>query len=88
MIIKLTLERITAERVDLYSYVPSPGKNIHVSFNPVPVDESVPKEDNIEEAVENLRRIRSGGASGMRAEHLNGWLEASKRKKREAEEEG
>ena len=54
-------------------------------------------EDEIEEAVKKLRRNRSGGALGMRAEHLKGWLEASNRgklvedkgeEKTEEEEEG
>ena len=81
----LTLERITAERVDLYSYVPSPGENIPVTIKPVEVDDSVPTEDEIEEAVKKLRRNRSGGPSGMRAEHLKGWLAASKRGKRAAD---
>ena len=44
---RATLERITAERVDLYSYVPSPGTNIPVSVIPVLVDDSVPTEDEI-----------------------------------------
>ena len=38
-------------------------------------------EDEIEDAVKNLRRNRSGGALGMRAEHLKGWLAASNRGK-------
>ena len=59
-----TLERITAERVDLYSYVPSPGENIPVTVTPVEVDDSVPTEDKIEDAVKNLRRNRSGGRRG------------------------
>ena len=62
---RATLERITAERVDLYSYVPSPGENIPVTVTPVEVDDSVPTEDKIEEAVKKLRRNRSGGLSGM-----------------------
>ena len=39
---RATLERITAERVDLYSYVPSPGENIPVTVTPADVDDSVP----------------------------------------------
>ena len=39
----------------------------------------VPTEDNIEEAVKKLRRNRFRGPSGIRAEHLKGWLTASKR---------
>ena len=55
---------------------------------PVPVYNLVPIEDEIEEAVKNLRRKRSGGASGMRDEHLKGWLVASKLKNREAADKG
>ena len=84
---RATLERITAERFDLYSYVPSPGENTPVTVKPVKVDDSVPTEDEIEDAVKKLRRNRSGGPSGMRAEHLKGWLTASKRGKRVAEKE-
>ena len=61
---RATLERITAERVNLYSYVPSLGENIPVSVKPVEVDDSVPTEDKIEEAVKKLRRNRFGGAVG------------------------
>ena len=85
---RATLEWILAERADLYRYVPSPGTNIPISVNPVPVDDSVPTEDEIEGAVKHLRRNRSGGSLGMRAEHLKGWLAASKRRKRETADEG
>ena len=83
-----TLERITVERIDFYRYVPSLGTNIPISVKPVPVDNSVSTEDEIEGAVKNLRRNRSGWTLGMRAKHLKGWLTASKRRKREAAEEG
>ena len=63
----------------------SPGENIPVTVRPVKVDTSVPTEDEIEDAVKNLRRNRSGRASGMRAEQLKGWLTVSKREKRAAE---
>ena len=52
------------------------------------MDDLALTEDEIEEGVKNLRRNISRGVSGMRAEHLKGWLAASKRKKREAAEEG
>ena len=44
-------ERVTVERVDLFSYVPHPGENIPVSVDTFPVDDLVPTEDNIEWAV-------------------------------------
>ena len=62
---RTTLEWITAERVDLYSYVPSPGENIPATIKPAEVDDSVPTEDEIEEAVKKLKRNRSRGPSGM-----------------------
>ena len=92
-----TLERITAERVELYSHVPPQGDNILVTVTLSDIDDSVPTEDEILEAVKKLRRNRSGEASGIRAEHLKGWLVAAKRRqmaeekgeeKTEAEEEG
>ena len=66
----------------------SSGKNTPIYVKPFLVDDSVPTEDKIEEAVKHLRRNISGGSSGMRDEHLKGWLAASKRRKREAAEEG
>ena len=47
----VTLERIKAERVEMYSYVPPPGANIPISVQPFPVDDSIPMEDKIEWAV-------------------------------------
>ena len=68
-----------AERVNLYIYVSYPGENIPVTVAPAEVDDLVPTEDEIEDAVKKLRRNRSGGPSGMQAKHLKGWLAASNR---------
>ena len=67
---RVTLERIMAERVELYSYVPPPGTNTPISVQPFLVYDLVPTEDEIEWAVTQPRNHRSGGSSGMRAEHL------------------
>ena len=69
---RATLEGIIAKRANLYSYVSSPGENIPVTVAPAEVDDSVPTEDDIEDAVKKLRRNRLGGPLGMRAEHLKG----------------
>ena len=47
----VTLKRITAERVELYSYVLPPGINIPIYVKPFPVEDSVPTKDEIEWAV-------------------------------------
>ena len=47
------------------------------------MDDLVLTEDDIEWAVKRLRNHRYGGPSGMRSEHLKGWLAAAKKKERE-----
>ena len=68
-----------------------------MTVKPAEINDSVPTEDEIAEAVTKLRRNRLGGASRNRAEHLKGWLVAAKRgglaeekgeENTEAEEEG
>ena len=61
---QVILERITAERVELYSYVPPLGTNIPSSVQPFPVEDLVPTEDEIEWVVTRLRNHRSGGGLG------------------------
>ena len=76
---QVTLKRITAERVALYSRVPPPGDSIPVEIEPFEVEDKVPDEGKIEWVVKRLRNNRSGGPSRMRVEHLNGWLAAARR---------
>ena len=44
---RVTLERIMADRVKLYSYVPHPGANIPISVEPFLVDDWVSTEEKI-----------------------------------------
>ena len=76
----VTLDLITAERVDLYSYIPPPGENIPISVEPFPVEDSVPTEYEIKWAVKRLRNQRSRGPSGIRAEHIKGCLAETRNK--------
>ena len=69
---RVTLERITVERVDLYCHIPTHMENIPVSVEPFQVDEMVPTEDNIEWAVKRQPKHRSTPPSGMHTEHLKG----------------
>ena len=81
-----TLERITVERVELYCYVTPTRTKIPISVQPFQVDDLVPTEDELEWLVTQLCNHRSGGLSGMRAEHLKRWL-ATARKAKKAETE-
>ena len=80
---RVTLKRITAERVDLYIYVPSPGANIPISEEPLLVDDLVTTEVKTKWAVKRLQNHLSRGPSGMRDKHLKGWLAAERKKEKE-----
>ena len=85
---QVTLERITAERVAMYSYVPPLGENTPISVKPLPVDDSVPEEDEVEWAVKRLRNNRCWGASGMGAEDLKRWLDTARKAEKDKETAG
>ena len=75
---QVTLKQITAEKVDLYSYVLPPGANITISVVPSPVYDLVNTEEEIKWAVKGLQNHCSKGPSSIRAKHLKGWLAAAK----------
>ena len=76
---RVTLERITAERVALYSYVSPPGGNIPVTIQTFLVDDLLPEEGGIEWAVKILHNNRSSGASRMQVEHVKRWIAAARK---------
>ena len=52
---KITLERITADREEIYRAVPPPpGENIPTSMPPSQIDDFVPIEEEVEWAVRRL----------------------------------
>ena len=83
---RATLERITLERVELYSYLPPPGTNTPISVQPFMVDDSIPTEEYIEWAVTRLRNQRYGRASGMRADHLKRLMVTVRKSEKEKSE--
>ena len=71
---RITIDQITAERVALHHHIPPLGENTPIPVDPLPVDYSVPIEENIEWAVRRLRDNCSGSPSIIRVEHLQQWL--------------
>ena len=67
---RLTIKRITEERVALHHHIPPPGENIPISVDPFLLDGLVTMEDDIEWAVQRLRDNRSDGSYGMRVEQI------------------
>ena len=64
-----TMDRQTAERIDLYRRRNSPRLPIHVGENLFDVRDDTPTNGEIRTAVSELSNGRSAGASRMRAEH-------------------
>ena len=64
-----------------------PGRGHTNTRGATSIDDSVPTEDEVEAAVKKLRRNRTGGPSGIRAENIKGWLAAARRGGK-AEEKG
>jgi hypothetical protein len=73
-----TMERQTAERVDLYQQRNSLYPLIAFSIVPVEVQDEVPTDGEILATVAELTSGHSAGASPMRAEHLREWLRGIK----------
>ncbi len=69
-----TMERQTAERVDLYARRQPPGGGLLILIVPVAVNDGVPSDDEIHYAASQLLNGRAAGTSGMRAEDVNPWL--------------
>jgi hypothetical protein len=73
-----TIEKQTAERVDLYQQCESPGLPVAINIAPVDVRDNTPTNREIRVAVSKLTNGRSAGASRMQAEHLKEWLQGMK----------
>ena len=71
---RLTIKRITAERVALHHHIPPSWEKIPIYVDPLPMDDLVNMEDDIKCAVQRLRDNCCGGPSRMRKEHLQQWL--------------
>jgi len=61
------MEALTQERVDLYTAETPPGDPIPINVDPFDVNDDIPTDGEIREAVKSLRNGRAGGLGGMRA---------------------
>ena len=84
---RLSIKQITVEGVVLYHYLPPLGDNTPIYVKPLPMDYSLPMEDEIEWAVRRLKDNFSVGTSGMSADHIQQWLREAWKNSIEAETE-
>ncbi len=81
-----TMVKQTAEWVELYAKVPLMGAPLPFNFPYFTVPDGVPTDDEVRKVVRGLQNGQVGGATGMKAEHLKGWLDTIQRKERAARE--
>ena len=79
---RISLYTLMTERAELYVHIPPPGQPITMEMSHFPVDDNIPAEEDISEALLQLRPHRAGGPSSMRAKHLRMWLRAETREER------
>ena len=73
------LDRIATEQAELYRYRPPEGLRLPILVTPSAVDNRLPGEEEVAQAVRSLKRGRAGGPSGMKVEGLKGWLREASR---------
>ena len=71
---KLSLAAQTAERVALYGRVASSGDPLPIHVDKVDIPDSTPSDGELRAVVRGLRNGRAAGATGLKAEHIKGWL--------------
>ena len=72
--VRISLETLTAERVELYSHALPPGQSITIEVDLFPVYDNIPGGGGIFKEILRLQLRRSGDPSGMRVKHLRMWL--------------
>jgi hypothetical protein len=81
-----TTVKQTAKQVELYAKVPPMGAPLPFNFPYFEVPDGVPTDDKVRKVVMGLQKRQVEGATGMKAEHLKGWLDAIQRKEKAARE--
>ena len=59
------METLTQEQIDLYTAAPPPGAPIPINVDPFDVNDEMPTDGEIREAVKSLPNGRAGGLGGM-----------------------
>lgn len=69
------LETVTNECADLYREEDPIGAPIPIHVQPKPINDTVPSEEEIQNAVSHLRNNKASGPSKMKGEHVKEWLD-------------
>ena len=83
-----TMAKQTAEREELYRTVHPPGEPILCNVETTYVNDAAPGDAELWEVVAGMCNGRAGGATGMKAEYLKGWLQGAITEEKEGGREG
>jgi hypothetical protein len=82
-----TMVKQRAERVDLYVRAPPLGPPLPYNFPSFAIPDDLPLDSKVPKVVRGLKNGQATGATGMKAKHLKGWLDAIQRKEKAAKED-
>ena len=61
------MDSISTKREELYRCRPPEGLRVHILVTPAVVEDGIPGEEEVSQAMRNLKRGRAGGLSDIRA---------------------
>ena len=69
-----SMEKQTVEREELYRKISPARDPIRINVEPFDLDDLILEDAAIRVVVAGLQNGRAGGSSGVRSEHIKGWL--------------
>jgi hypothetical protein len=81
-----TMVRQMAKHVGLYTRAPPMGEALPFDFPHFEISDDMPTDSEIRKVVGGLRNGQAGGATGMKAKHIQVWLDEIQRKEKAAME--
>ena len=81
-----TMSKQTAKRVNLYERAAPMGAPLPFNFPFFKISNDMPTDLEVHAVVRGLQNGRTRGATGMKAEHLKGWLDKVQHKEKAARE--
>jgi hypothetical protein len=80
------MSKLMAERVNLYERAAPMGPPLPFNFPFFNISDNMPTDLEVRTVVRGLQNGQAGGATGMKAEHLKGWLEEVQHEEKAARE--
>ena len=80
------MDKQTAKRVELYESAAPMGAPLPFNFPFFEISNNMPTDLEVHAVIQRLKNGQAGGATGMKAKHLKGWLEEVQHEEKAARE--